>query len=270
MKTIRLIGLGPSCVEARRACDYADTWGIQYTHHHFKLNRQFIMDDEEWIKAKNFALSVPIDMVKEMREAKIPIYVSKKWPDVPNTVEYPIKEVLEYFKPINYFMNSIAYMFAMAIMEGYERIETYGIDYRYFGDLGNKLSFPDNWFDETHCGAFWAGMAIGRGIEVVTTKRSSLMKPVKPNDPSLYGYSVSDEIKRQRQIIMDERKRVELKQEPETLEVYRPPKGANMKEFMRQVELGNVKPIGNVQARLVDENSPTEGEVKTVDVRTTV
>lgn len=267
-KVLRLIALGPSCAVAKWQEEGKDTWGIQYTWRHFKLDRAFVMDDEEWIKAKNHSFSVPIDIAKEMRDAKIPIYVAKKWSDVENTVEYPIEKALKYFEPVKYFMNSMAYMFALAIMEGYERIETYGIDFRYFGDLGNKLGFPDNWLDETHCGAFWAGLAIGRGLEVVTTERSSLMKPVRPNDPNLYGYAVSPEIQKQRQEILDKRKKVELKQETETLEVYRPPKGANIKEFMRQVELGQVKPIGNVQAKLVDDNTPVEDEVKGVDIRT--
>ena len=268
---VRLIALGPSCAEATWSCNYADTWGIQYTWRNFKLDNAFVLDDEEWIKAKNHSFTVPIDIAREMRDAKIPIYVAKKWSDVENTVEYPIKEALEYFKPINYFMNSMAYMFALAIMEGYERIETYGIDFRYFGDLGNELKFPSNWLDETHCGAFWVGLAIGRGIEVVTTKRSSLMKPVKPNDPNLYGYSVSEEIQKQRQGILANRKKVELKQINETLQVFRPPKGIKgdeLKEFMRQVELGNVKSIGNVEAKLVDDNTPMEGEIKAVGDRT--
>ena len=251
MKTVRLIALGPSCAEAAwKAPEGVDTWGIQYTWRNFKLDRAFVMDDEEWIKAKNSSFSVPIDMAKEMREAKVPIYVAKKWLDVPNSVEYPINEVLEYFKPIKYFMNSMAYMLALAIMEGYERIETYGIDFRYFGDLGDELKYPTNWLDETHCGAFWAGVAIGKGIEVVTTKRSSLMKPVFPDDPNLYGYEVSPTIQRQRQNILDKRKKVETKQEPDTLQIFRPPKGADMKEFLRQVELGQVKPtIDNVEAK---------------------
>ena|SRR3990167_10197945 len=251
MKTVRLIALGPSCAEAAwKAPEGVDTWGIQYTWRNFKLDRAFVMDDEEWIKAKNSSFSVPIDMAKEMREAKVPIYVAKKWLDVPNSVEYPINEVLEYFKPIKYFMNSMAYMLALAIMEGYERIETYGIDFRYFGDLGDELKYPTNWLDETHCGAFWVGMAIGRGVEVIVTKRSSLMKPVRPGDPALYGYGVSPTIQRQRQNILDKRKKVETKQEPDTLQIFRPPKGADMKEFLRQVELGQVKPtIDNVEAK---------------------
>ena len=264
-KTVRLVALGPSCAEARWKEEGKDTWGIQYTWRNFKLDRVFIMDDEEWIKAKNSSFSVPIDIAQEMRDAKVPIYVAKKWLDVPNTIEYPIKEVLEYFKPIEYFMNSMAYMFALAIMEGYERIETYGIDFRYFGDLGNELKYPSNWLDETHCGAFWAGIAMGRGIEVVTTKRSSLMKPVRPNDPSLYGYEVSPIIQEQRKEILAKRKKVEKKETKDIFQVFRPPKGMDQKEFIRLVETNAVKPIANVEAEMVDE---VVGDAPTVEIAT--
>lgn len=263
-KTLRLVALGPSCAEATwKASEGVQTWGIQYTWRNFKLDRAFVMDDEEWIKAKNSSFSVPIDIAKEMRECGVPIYVAKKWSDVPNTIEYPIKEVLEYFKPLEYFMNSIAYMFALAIMEGYQRIETYGVDFRYFGDLGNDLKYPPNWLDETHCGTFWAGVAIGRGIEVITTKRSSLMKPVRPKDPSLYGYEVSPLIVEQRKVILEKRKKVEQKKEPDSFNVFRPPKGVDLKEFLRSVELGEVRPIANVEATMVDE---VYGDAKAVEI----
>ena len=262
---LRIIALGPSCSEAPWHEEGKDTWGIQYTWRTWKLDRAFVMDEEEWIKAKNHSFSIPIDIAQEMRDAKIPIYVAKKWSDVPNSVEYPIEEIKNFFPGINYYMNSIAYMFALAIKEGYTRIETYGVDYRYFGDLGNKLGYPDNWLDETHCGSFWAGMIIGRGIELVITKRSSLLKPLSPGDPCFYGYSVSEQIHKQRKHILENRKKVELKQIHETLQVFRPPKGADLKEFMRQVQLGTVQPIGNVQTKLATDTDETvEVEIKTV------
>lgn len=247
---VQLIALGPSCAEATWAIpDGVERWGIQYTWKNFKLDRAFVMDDPEWIKAKNHSFAVPIDIVGEMNNAKCPIYVAKKWPEVENTVEYPIYEVLQYFKPVRYFMNSMAYMFALAIMKGFKRIECYGIDFRYYNDLGGEMQWTQNWLDETHCGAFWAGVAIGRGIEVVTTKRSSLMKPVFPGDPNLYGYEVSPKIQSQRKGILDQRKQVELKKEPEKLHVFRPNPGENQKDFLRRIETGNAKPIGQAIAK---------------------
>lgn len=253
MKTVRFIALGPSAVETPKFEEGVEVWGIQYTWQHFRLTRAFVMDDREWIVAKNHSFDSPIDVAGDMRKAKVPIYVAKKWPDVENTIEYPIEEIKKAF-PVHYFMNSMAYMFALAIYEGFGRIETYGIDLRYFTDLGGEHDYNHNWLDETHCAAFWAGIAIGRGIDVVTTKRSSLMKPVFPDDPSLYGYVVSPKIQEQRRSILEKRKKVELSGE-QKVSVFRPPPGTDLKEFMKQASVGAVQPIAVTNARTWNENT---------------
>lgn len=250
---VRFLSLGPSVSEAKWSEEGKDSWGIQYTWRNFKLDRAFVMDDEEWIKAKNASLD--IDIEGEMKKSNCPIYVAKKWANVPQTVEYPIEEVRKAFP--NYFMNSIAYMFALAILEGYERIECYGIDVRYFNDLGEwiggetieKFVNHRNWLDETHCTAFWAGVAIGRGIEVVTTPRSVLMKPVFPGDTASYGYEVSPKIQEQRKGILESRKKIDKGEEKERLMVFRKPPDMSQEEFMRKVKLGGLKPLKYIDAK---------------------
>ena len=244
-RTVQLLGLGPSVVECPNVIPPdTERWAIQYVWKHYTLTRAFVMDDQEWIVAKNNSFNIPIDVAQDMRGFKKPIYVAKKWPDVENTVEYPIKEILETFKA-EYFMNSFAYMIALAIYEGFERIETYGLDLRYFTELGGEMKYKKNWLDETHCVAFWAGVARGRGIEFVTTKRSSVMKPVYPGDPKLYGYEVSKEIAEQRKGILDQRKKVGK----ERVGIFRPPKGVDPKEFLKQVSTNSVKPHAEVEAK---------------------
>ena len=263
MKTVRLIALGPSATECPATKDGTEVWGIQYTWKHWKLDRAFVMDDQEWIVAKNHSFDSPIDIEQEMINAKVPIYTAKKWDTVPNTVEYPIEEIKKAF-PHHYFMNSLSYMFALAIYEGFERIETYGIDLRYFNELGRLIWRPKTemawsefmkqmpewsyeefmiyqhgWLDETICVAYWAGVAVGRGIEVVTTQRSSLMKPVYPGDTALYGYEVSPSIAKQRQAILMERKSLS---EPQKVNVFRKPDGMSQEEFIKQIECGALQP----------------------------
>lgn len=269
MKKVRFIALGSSAAEAPPIAE-GETWGIQYTWQHWKVDRAFVMDDSEWIIAKNHSFSNPLDVEGDMRTAGVPIYVAKKWETVPNTVEYPIEEIKKHFKT-NYFMNSIAYMFALAIYEGFERIECFGTDFRYFNELGEVLFRPPvidnkvmdyeefmklhhNWLDETHCGAFWAGVAKGKGIEVVVTDRSSLMKPVYPGEPSLYGYEVSPTIEKQRERILKSRNKVELKQTAEKLMIFRPQPGEDLKEFMKKVSLKAVKPIGSTSLKTWTES----------------
>ena len=260
-KTVRFIALGPSAVEAppHTKGDGVEVWGIQYTWQHFTIDRGFVMDDEEWIVAKNSSFQMPKDIAKDMREAKVPIYVAKKWESVPNTIEYPITQILEHFRlPRPYFMNSMAYMFALAIFEGFERIETYGLDLRYFTDLGDEMHYEHNWLDETHCVAFWAGLAMGRGIEVVTTKRSSVMKPVYPGDPAMYGYEVSPYLKKAREEILNKRSN----KKEQDVNVYRPPAGMSKEDFFKQIQTGTVKPIGNGKAEIWEPVGIPKDQIK--------
>ena len=265
-KTVRLIGLGPSAVEApsHTIGDGVEVWGIQYCWESFTLDRAFIMDDSTWIIAKNHSFSNPKDIIGDMCKAGIPIYVSKKWPDVPNTVEYPIEEIKMNFP--HYFMDSFSYMFALAIHEGFERIELYGIDFRYFNELGELIWRPEsgrpwadfmkehpdwnfetfmmkqhNWLDETHCGAFWVGLALGKGIEVVISQRSSLMKPIHPQGVKLYGYEVSPLIEEQRKEILNRKKKVEMG-EKQRFAVFRPKPGEDKEEFLKRVKSGQLTP----------------------------
>ena len=277
IKTLRLIGLGPSAVEAPDKKDGVEVWGIQYTWESFKIDRAFVMDDESWIIAKNHSFSNPKDVEEDMRKAGIPIYVSKKWANVPNTVEYPIEEIKANFP--HYFMDSFSYMFALAIHEGFERIELYGIDFRYFNELGELIwrpeagspwpdfikKYPDwsfetfmmkqhNWLDETHCGAFWVGLAIGKGIEVVTSQRSSLMKPIHPQGVSLYGYEVSPLIEEQRREILNRKKKVEMGQ-TFRVGIHRPEPGEDKMEFLKRVKAGLVPPIKYADAKEIIETT---------------
>ena len=276
-KTVQFIALGPSAVECPMTKpDHVERWGIQYVWENWTLDRAFVMDDREWIIAKNHSFDNPKDVVGDMVRAGIPIYVSKKWLDVPNTVEYPIEEIKSKFP--HYFMDSMAYMFALAIHEGFARIEIYGIDFRYYNELGELIWRPEagrpwkefmkdhpdwnyeefmkqqhNWLDETHCGAFWTGLAIGKGIEVVIPKRSNLAKPIFPGDPNLYGYEISPAITKQREGILSKRKKIELKQETMRVGQFRPQPGENMEEFLKKVRSGAVQPISYSDAKIWEE-----------------
>lgn len=256
---VRILGLGPSVVELPVAKEGEETWGIQYTWENYKLTRAFTLDDREWIITKNESFDVPKDVREDMRRAKIPIYVAHKWPDVENTVEYPIEEIKKEF-PVHFFMDSFAYMLALAIYEKFDRIELYGIDLRYFNEEGifiggeniEKFVEHRNWLDETHCSAFWAGVAVGRGIEVITTKRSSLMKPVYPNDPSMYGYESSPLIQSQRSGILNKRNKQRIGQEKERVAIFRKPEGMSQEDFMKNLQAGSLKPIGYANSKTVE------------------
>ncbi len=64
------------------------------------------------------------DWLKE--QTKFPIYMQRQEETVPMSIPYPKDEIVEHFGL--YFTNSISWMLALAIYEGFEAIHIYGVD----------------------------------------------------------------------------------------------------------------------------------------------
>jgi hypothetical protein len=77
----------------------------------------------------------------------------------------------------DYFTNSISYMLAMAIDEGYQVIHVYGVDMAQDTEYGTQRPSCE----------FFLGVAVGRGIQIYVPKTSDLLKV-----RWMYGYE--DEI----------------------------------------------------------------------------
>lgn len=100
-----------------------------------------------------------------------PIYMMKHYDDVPNSIRYPLDEVLKLAPGYGYFTSSVSYAIALAILQKYERIEIYGVEMETNTEYGHQRVGV----------AFWVGLAIGKGIEVIFHSPSLFKAP-------LYGY----------------------------------------------------------------------------------
>ena len=88
---------------------------------------------------------------------------------------YPFEDIKAFFKT-DYFTNTIDYMIALAIYEGYKEIDLYGINMSQKTEYEYQKSSVD----------YWCGQAMGRGIKVtVHGERSMIMKSP---DNLIYGY----------------------------------------------------------------------------------
>jgi len=108
-------------------------------------------------------------------EKPFPIYMRRQYRRVKNSVRYPLREVASLAPGVplrTLFGCSHSMMLGLAILEGYDRIELYGVN----------LSTPVEAYLERPSLAFWYGQAIARGIEVDTTHSPQLMPEV------LYGF----------------------------------------------------------------------------------
>jgi hypothetical protein len=90
---------------------------------------------------------------------------------------FPFKEIMDSWKNnknMRYFTSSAPFMIALAIHEGYERIEIYGFE----------MSSREEYAYQKPCMEFWLGVAMGKDIEVYLPPGCALLGETT----KLYGY----------------------------------------------------------------------------------
>ena len=113
-------------------------------------------------------------------ERPFPIYMQMVYDAVPSSTKYPLREIqnglINIIKgelPVRkLFSSSFTYGMALALHNGFERIELYGIEMLLEGEYAHQREMM----------SFWLGKADGMGVEVWMPEQCSLL--VQP----LYGY----------------------------------------------------------------------------------
>lgn len=191
---VAILGLGPSLNEyleitkrfgGRKA--FADeTWTINALGDVFVCDRVFHMDDVrvQEIRAQAAPKSNIAKMLEWIRTHPGPIYTSRKHPDYPGLVEFPLEAVINKLSWGPYFNSTAAYAVAYAIFIGVKRMSLFGMDFTY----------PNAHHAEKGraCVEFWVGQAMARGIEVRFPKRTSLLDACAPDGERVYGYDCVD------------------------------------------------------------------------------
>jgi hypothetical protein len=114
------------------------------------------------------------EYMKGLAALNIPIYMQQFWPDlVPNSVQYPLAEMLNYFavekglgRDARYLTNTISLEIALAIYEGFKDIHVYGVD----------MSVGTEYEKQRPSCEFWLGLAKGMGINIHVPDEADLMK----------------------------------------------------------------------------------------------
>jgi hypothetical protein len=88
---------------------------------------------------------------------------------------YPINLVIAFFET-DYFSNTIDYMIALAVYEGYTELDLYGVN----------MARESEYYYEKPGVDYWCGQAMGRGIKV--RRYGELSTVMRTNDGKLYGY----------------------------------------------------------------------------------
>lgn len=125
--------------------------------------------------------NVEAQHIPKLRAMTCPIYMSRHWDDIPNSVPYPVEEIAQAFpnpcpdaRP--YLNNTITDMILLATHEGFEEIGIYGVDMAHDTEYASQRPSCE-----------WAvGIAQGRGIKVYIPHESDLLKT-----NFLYGFEQS-------------------------------------------------------------------------------
>lgn len=107
----------------------------------------------------------------------VPIYMRQAYPDIPMSVAYPFKpafilthNIKHRGKPLKFFTGTFAWMLAMAVVLGKDKIEVHGFEM-------NEREYKE----QSECFSFWLGFAAGRGMDVEINCADSIF------DKPLYG-----------------------------------------------------------------------------------
>lgn len=150
-----------------------EIWGVNQVYRFIpRIDRNFQIH-RDWSDSTKWAPNT--DQRQWIADAPIPTYMIDHIPSLPNSVAYPLARVREELglagtpgdpgSGLDYFTSSIAYMYALAIAEGFEEIGIYGID----------LIIGREYFFEKACVEFYMGLAHGRGVSIHRPENSALL-----------------------------------------------------------------------------------------------
>lgn len=152
---LSIIGMADSHIEAPEG---VEMWGLPWHEGRWiHFDRLFEMHDISLLEKGR-----PHGYIDRLMDVDVPLYMQKDYFD--SAVRYPFEEVISVTG--DYFNSSIAYMLALAIAEGYEKIGLYGVD----------MKAEDEYFYQRPNIEYLIGLAKGRGIEIVLPDECPICK----------------------------------------------------------------------------------------------
>ncbi len=111
------------------------------------------------------------DHITALRQFSIPVYMTEAHADIPASLALP-KELIE-ARVSAYMTSTPAWMFGLALAEGFETIGLFGID----------MAQDTEYAEQRPCMEYLCGIAHARGVQLVIPRQSDLLKAV-----AQYGY----------------------------------------------------------------------------------
>jgi hypothetical protein len=155
---VGVIGLSP---RSHHLAPWGDSqwelWGLAWDADFLKFQRTFEIHDDMQSR-------VGWEHYRDRLKMCSRLYMQEAHPEVPNATRYP-REAVDALAG-DYLSSSIAYAFALAVLEGADEIGLWGVD----------MKAEEEYFDQRPNMEYWIGFARGRGIKVHVPESSPLCK----------------------------------------------------------------------------------------------
>lgn len=177
-KRVAIVGFADSKKDAPYDDPSWEIWGLNDLHNSIKrFTRWFDIHTFDNINEDVKLGRSPPDRcgIGGLARLPCPTYMQDKIADVPNSIKFPLDEILETFKNLTgktYFTNSISYMIAFALYEGiisgrqWDEISIYGVD----------MAVGPEYIAQRPSCEYWIGVGEGMGIKMYIPPASDLNK----------------------------------------------------------------------------------------------
>jgi hypothetical protein len=182
VKRLAIVGFADTKVDAPYQDPATEIWGLNDLHNALpRYDRWFDIHPRDNIELdctlmRNKGQTPPETIgLSGLRKLNVPVYMQDRYEDIPNSLKYPLNEMLAYWKQrsltgYNYLTNSISEMIAFALYEG---IVT-GIQWETIGIYGVDMAVGSEYVDQRPSCEYWIGLAEGMGVKVYIPPASDL------------------------------------------------------------------------------------------------
>lgn len=183
-KKVAIVGFADTKDQAPYQDPTWEIWALNDLHgycprvtRHFDIHpRENI--DQDYMLARNQGQTPPENIgLSGLRKLSMPVYMQDVYPDIPNSIKFPLKEMVEFWEKRNlagakYLTNSIAIMIAFALFDGI----TSGVQYKNINIFGVDMAVGSEYVDQRPSCEYWIGVAEGMGVKVFIPPASDLLK----------------------------------------------------------------------------------------------
>lgn len=179
MKKVAIVGYAPSWKDAPYQDKDTEIWIMNDLYDIVpRWDRLFdihMIDEIKARKSRGEGNKLHYDMLKTLDK---PIYMQEHYPNIPASIKFPLDMLAKKYQIPSmgdkiFLTCSVSHMIALAIDEGFKEIQLFGI----------HEAVDSEYKDEMPSVVYWLGYAAGKGINIVVSPDSPLLKGYY-----IYGY----------------------------------------------------------------------------------